>query len=68
MADDAPSSLQHFIYNRLRMRWSDFVESLGIPCLDIRKRLDWTKRKLLAQIRRWKAEGHRVNCGDVKLE
>jgi hypothetical protein len=44
------------------------VESLGLPFPGIRKRRDWTKQKLLEEIRQWKAEGHRLNYQAVKCE
>jgi hypothetical protein len=49
-------------------RWADFVESLGIAYPGIKKRRDWTKGKLIEEIRRWKAEGHRLNDRAVKFE
>jgi hypothetical protein len=47
---------------------TDFVESLGIPYPGVKKRLDWTEQKLLDEIRRWQAEGHRLNYKAVHCE
>jgi hypothetical protein len=52
----APRDLQAFVRSRLKMSWADFIESLGISYPGIKKRRDWTKDKVLAEIRRWKAE------------
>ncbi len=49
------------------MGWTEFLDSLGITYPAIRKRR-WTKKKLLAEIRRWKAEGHPMNYRIVKSE
>ena len=68
LARTAPSDLLGFVHRRLRTTWGDFVESLGLPFPGIRKRRDWTKQKLLEEIRRWKAEGHRLNYRAVKSE
>lgn len=61
LARDAPRDLVGFVHRRLGIGWADFVESLGIPYPGIRKCRDWTKVKLLEEIREWKAEGHRLN-------
>jgi hypothetical protein len=58
LACDAPRDLLGFVRNRLGTSWTDFVESLGIPYPGIKKRRDWTRAKVLSEIRRWKAEGH----------
>jgi hypothetical protein len=68
LARDAPSDLLNFIHRRLRVSWTDFVESLGIPYPGIKRRRDWTKRKLFEEIRRWGAEGNRLNYKAVQAE
>jgi hypothetical protein len=68
LAQDMPKDLVKFVHRRLRMGWGQFVESLGLPFPGIRKRYDWTKAKLVEEIGRWKAEGHRMNCGEVVAE
>ena len=46
----------------LHTTWPEFVESLGVPYPGIKKRYAyWTKETLLEEIRRWKAEGHKLN-------
>lgn len=68
LARAAPDDLVAFVHSRLRTSWPDFVESVGVPYPGIKKRRDWTKQKLCDEIRRWKAEGHRLNYRAVKLE
>jgi hypothetical protein len=68
LARDAPRDLVGFAQRRLGTSWADFVESLDIPYPGIKKRRDWTKQKLLAEIRSWKADGHRLNYRAVKFE
>ena len=46
---------------RLGMRWSEFVESLGIPYPGVKPRRDWSAEAVLSEIRRWHAEGHHTN-------
>jgi hypothetical protein len=58
LARDAPRDLLGFVWNRLGGSWTGFVESLGIPYPGVKKRRDWTRAKVLSEIRRWKAEGH----------
>ena len=64
----SPRDLFAFVHNHLRTSWGEFVESLGFPFPGIRKRRDWSKQKLLEEIRRWKAEGHRLNYRAVQSE
>jgi hypothetical protein len=68
LARDAPSELVGFVHRCLGTTWADFVESLGIPYPGIKKCRDWTEQKLLEEIRRWEAEGHRLNYRAVKDE
>jgi hypothetical protein len=68
LAGAAPGDLLHFVYNRLGTTWTDFVESLGITYPGVKKCRDWTKQKLLAEMRRWNAEGHRLNYRAVADE
>ena len=66
LARDAPRDLREFVWNRLGTRWTGFVESMGIPYPGIKKRRDWTKTKVLSEIRRWKAEGHSLGYKRVQ--
>jgi len=68
LARAAPHDLFGFIHRRLQTTWTEFVESLGIAYAGVKKRRDWTKQKLISEIRRWKKEGHRLNYRSVKLE
>jgi hypothetical protein len=61
LARAAPPHLFAFVHRRLRTSWADFVESLGLTYPGIKKRRDWSRQKLLEEIRRWKAEGHPLN-------
>jgi hypothetical protein len=63
-----PRDLLGFIYGRLGMTWPEFVESLGIAYPGVKRRREWTKQKLLEVIRRWHAEGHRLNYKAVQSE
>jgi hypothetical protein len=66
LAKDAPRDLLNFVYDRLETTWPDLLESLGIAYPGIKKRRDWTKSKLLKEMRSWKAQGHRMNYRAVK--
>ncbi len=68
LARAAPRDLLGFVHRRLHTSWGEFVESLGLPFPGIRKRRDWTKKKLLEEMQRWKAEGHRLNYRAVASE
>jgi hypothetical protein len=68
LARNVPPDLLRFVYKRIRKGWADFVESLGIPYTGVKKRRGWTKRLLLSEIRRWEAEGHRMNYRAVADE
>ncbi|MBM4069904.1 MAG: hypothetical protein FJ271_13270 [Planctomycetes bacterium] len=65
---DAPRDLAEYVQRRLGKGWTDFVESLGIQYPGVKKRRDWTRKKLLEEIRRWGAEGHRLNYRAVASE
>jgi hypothetical protein len=67
LASSAPPDLVRFVHRYLG-GWADFIESLGIPYPGIKKRRDWTKRKLVEEMRRWHAEGHRLNYKSVQSE
>lgn len=66
LARDAPNDMLQFVYKRLGMRWTDFVESLGIPYPGVKKRRDWTAQKVLEEIRRLYTAGHRLNYHAVQ--
>jgi hypothetical protein len=68
LARAAPPDLVRFVHTRIGMPWVDFPESLGIPYPGIKKRRDWTKKLLLSEVRRWHAEGHRLNYQAVQSE
>jgi hypothetical protein len=68
LARNAPRDLHEFVRRRLRKSWTDFVESLGVPYPGIKKRRDWTESKVLAEIRRQKAEGRPLNHSQVKRD
>lgn len=48
------------------MSWVEFLASLGIPYPGIKRRRDWTRQLLIAEIRRWRDEGHRLNFKAVR--
>jgi hypothetical protein len=68
LAYHMPGGLLGFVYTRLKMTWPAFLESLGVPYPGVKKCYDWTKRKLVAEMRRWQAEGHRMNYRAVADE
>jgi hypothetical protein len=68
LARAVPDDLVGFVHRRLQTGWGEFVESLGLPYPGIKKCRDWTKKKLLEEIRRWKRAGHRLNYRAVKSE
>ena len=52
---------RHRSYVRLiiRKKWTDFVESFGIPYPGLKPRKNyWTREIVLEEIRRWKEESH----------
>jgi hypothetical protein len=61
LARDVPPDLLCFVWKNPKIGWTDFVESLGVPYPGIKKRRDWTKAKVLSEIRRWDTEGHPLN-------
>src|SRR5258708_20101761 len=61
LARDVPRDLRGFVVDALKTNWTQFVESLGIPYPGIKKRRDWSSDALIAEIRRWAAEGHPTN-------
>ena len=68
LARGAPRDLLGFVHRRLKTNWPDFVESLGFTYPGIKKRRDWTRQKLLEEIRRRKSGGHRLNYRAVQSE
>lgn len=66
LARDAPPRLVDFVHRCLDIGWTDFVESLGIPYPGIKKRRDWSRAKVLSEIRRCKTEGYRMNHAGIK--
>ena len=59
LACDAPRDLRHFVNSHLERDWAEFVEQVtGRPYPGVKKRRDWTKEKLLSEIRRLKAKGN----------
>ena len=63
---DVPRDLRHFVNKYMGTGWAEFVEAVtGAPYPGIKKRLDWTKDKVLAEIRRLKAEGQPLNSRAV---
>ena len=68
VAGDVPRDLRYFVHDALKMNWTSYVESFGIPYPGIKKRRDWTKDTLVEEIRRWAAEGHRTNRKSVSRE
>jgi hypothetical protein len=57
LARDAPRALFDFIRRRLALRWTEFVEQItGVPYPGRKLRRDWTREKVLSEIRRLKAE------------
>jgi hypothetical protein len=66
LARDAPSDLQQFVREHLRTTWTDFIESFGISYPGVKKRRDWTRAKLLAEIRRWEADGNSLTYKRVQ--
>jgi hypothetical protein len=70
-AKDAPRGLSMFVHRHIGMSWGDYLESLGIRYPGIKRCRDWTKRKLVEhklveQIRRRHAEGHRLSYRENK--
>ncbi|MGE3755942.1 MAG: hypothetical protein AB7I45_17485 [Planctomycetota bacterium] len=57
----APNGAAARVAHELGLRWSAYVESLGIPYPGQVKRLDWTRRTVLAEIRRLQRAGLPLN-------
>lgn len=56
-----PATSGDFVRRRLDVGWSAFIERVtGRPYPGSKKRRDWTKEKLLSEIRRLKATGNRL--------
>jgi hypothetical protein len=58
--------LRTFVYKHLDCGWTDFVEALGIAYPGVKKHRGWSREELLAEIRRWHAEGHPMNYKAVQ--
>ena len=68
LARATPRDLQRFIWSRFKLSWTAFVESLGIPYPGIKKRRDWTREKVLAEIRERAKSGRPMNYKAVQRE
>ncbi|MBI3861038.1 MAG: hypothetical protein HY290_04000 [Planctomycetia bacterium] len=68
LARDIPVDLVRFVHAILKTSWTEFVESFGVPYPGIKKRRDWSREMLLAEIRRWAALGHRTNSKSISRE
>src|SRR5205814_7873010 len=66
LARDTPDDLLGFVWNRLATTWTAFIESFGVPYPGVKKRRDWTKKKVLEEIRRLAAERHEMNYSAMK--
>jgi len=60
---DVPSGLLGYVH-RTTGSWIAFVESLGIPYPDVRKR-SWTDALVMAELRRLRRAGHPLNLKAV---
>lgn len=59
VARDVPRDLLDFVRRRLEVGWAEFVEEVtGRPYPGVKKRQDWTREKLLSEIRRLRAKGN----------
>ncbi|MBN9519346.1 hypothetical protein J0H58_12625 [bacterium] len=66
LSRDAPRDIRHFVHKYVGTGWAEFVEAVtGAPYPGIKKRLDWTKDKVLAEIRWLKAEDQPLNLRAV---
>jgi hypothetical protein len=63
-----PTAAVACVARELGLRWSAFVESLGIPYPGQKKRLDWTKRSVLTEIRRLREQGLPLNDRAVRAQ
>jgi hypothetical protein len=62
LTSNVPRNLRHFVYSHLKKGWPEFVEEVtGQPYAGIKKRRDWTRKKVIAEIRRLKAQGNSLN-------
>ena len=59
LGSNVPRNLRHFVYCHLKKGWPEFVEEVtGQPYPGNKKRRDWTRKKVIAEIRRLKAQGN----------
>lgn len=65
---DAPRNLLDFVVKVLKKRWTDYIESFKIPYPGVKKCRDWSKKKVLEEIRRLAAQGQPTNLRSVALE
>lgn len=68
LAKDAPPALKCFVWDHSKLRWTDFIESFGISYPGVKKRLDWSAKSVVKEIRRRKAQGKAMNYGALKRE
>jgi hypothetical protein len=69
LVKDIPGDLHNFVVYHFDKNWTEFVESFGVTYPGFRPRRSfWTKEKLIDEIRRWAAEGHRTNVKSVSRE
>jgi hypothetical protein len=66
VARDVPQDLKAFVRGRFKMSWTAYVLSFGVPYLGLKRTSDWSKRKVVDEIRRWKDEGHELNFYAVR--
>jgi hypothetical protein len=65
LARDTPKDLLDFVRHR-DQNCTGYAESLGISYPGVKKRRDWTKAKLLEEMRQWKKEGHPMHYNGVQ--
>ncbi len=59
LSRDAPRDLRYFVHRWVGTGWAEFVEAVtGAPYHGGKKRRDWTREKVLSEIRQLKAEGN----------
>ena len=64
----APAGAQARVTKEAGCTWSEFVESLGIQYPGRKKRLDWTRAAVLAEIRKLRRRGLPLNDRAVKRQ
>lgn len=61
----APAGAQDRVRSEMGLTWRAFVESIGIPYPGPRKRLDWSDKGVLGEIRRRRRQGLPLNAEAV---